>query len=124
MISFRSNRFNNSCSCDSNLVPALASCRVGREGFLTTARYERRSYVFGVRRLLGVVAALSVHLFVAGEGWESHQLHDEFFAEGASFGDIDGDGSGDLVSGPYWWKGPSFKQRFEIYEPKAFGVRT
>ena len=74
--------------------------------------------------LLGVLVAVSRPLLLAGEDWESQQLHDQFFAEGASFGDIDGDGRGDLVSGPYWWKGPSFSKRFEIYEPEPFGIRT
>lgn len=56
--------------------------------------------------------------------WKTTQLHDKFFAEGAAFGDIDGDGKGDIVSGPYWFKGPSFEERFEIYEPKVFDIRS
>lgn len=56
--------------------------------------------------------------------WQTRQLHDQFFSEGASFGDVDGDGHGDLVSGPYWWKGPAFEERHSFYEPKPFGART
>ena len=47
-------------------------------------------------------------------------LSNEFFCEGASFADFDRDGHGDVVSGPYWWRGPDFGERREIYPPKPF----
>lgn len=46
------------------------------------------------------------------------QLSDQFWCEGANFGDLNKDGVNDLVSGPWWWEGPDFKKRHEIYEPK------
>lgn len=52
--------------------------------------------------------------------WKTDQLDDVFFAEGATAGDIDGDGHADVVSGPYWFAGPEFKQRHTIYAPKPF----
>lgn len=55
--------------------------------------------------------------------WDTLNLHDEFYSEGAGFGDIDGDGRGDLVSGPYWWKGPGFIERHQIYATEAFDIR-
>ncbi|MEM7307439.1 MAG: PVC-type heme-binding CxxCH protein, partial [Planctomycetota bacterium] len=45
------------------------------------------------------------------------QLSDEFFCEGAAFGDLNGDGQGDVVAGPYWYAGPDFAERREIYPP-------
>ena len=39
------------------------------------------------------------------------QLSDQFWAEGANFGDFNKDGKMDVVSGPYWWEGPDFKKR-------------
>ncbi len=45
------------------------------------------------------------------------QLSDTFYGEGASFGDIDGDGAQDVVSGPFWYAGPEFEQRHLIHEP-------
>ncbi len=47
-------------------------------------------------------------------------LSSQYFSEGAAIGDLDKDGKPDLLSGPYWWKGPGLTQRFKIYPPKAF----
>ncbi len=47
------------------------------------------------------------------------QLSDQFWCEGANFGDVNKDGVNDLVSGPWWYAGPDFKQRHEFYPPKA-----
>lgn len=62
----------------------------------------------------GASAQHTVHSF------DKQQLSDQFFCEGASFGDFDGDGNPDIVSGPYWYAGPDFEQRHEIYAPKPF----
>lgn len=43
------------------------------------------------------------------------QLTDEFWAEGANAGDFNHDGVLDIVSGPYWYEGPSFKSRHAYY---------
>src|SRR6185436_1894634 len=41
------------------------------------------------------------------------RVTDQFWAEGAHFGDFNKDGQGDVVAGPYWWEGPDFKVRHE-----------
>ncbi len=43
-------------------------------------------------------------------------LSQQFWAEGATFGDFNRDGKMDVVSGPYWWEGPALKKRHE-YAP-------
>ena len=43
------------------------------------------------------------------------QLSDQFWSEGANFGDFNKDGVMDIVSGPYWWEGPDYKKRHEYY---------
>lgn len=46
------------------------------------------------------------------------QLTSEYCSEGANAGDINGDGKSDVVSGPYWYEGPDFKTKREIYPAK------
>jgi hypothetical protein len=46
------------------------------------------------------------------------QLTNEYYSEGANAGDLNGDGRPDVVSGPYWYEGPDFKVKHEIYPPK------
>ena len=43
------------------------------------------------------------------------QLHDQFWSEGANFGDLNKDGKNDLIAGPWWWEGPDFTKRHEYY---------
>jgi hypothetical protein len=54
--------------------------------------------------------------------WTKQQLSEEFFSEGATVGDINGDGQLDVISGPYWYEGPDFKKRHAFYEPKPFDI--
>ncbi len=49
--------------------------------------------------------------------FKTKQLSDVYFSEGASAGDINGDGKVDVVCGPYWYEGPDFEEKHEIYEP-------
>ncbi|MFQ5732777.1 MAG: PVC-type heme-binding CxxCH protein, partial [Planctomycetaceae bacterium] len=46
------------------------------------------------------------------------QLTDIYYSEGASFGDVNNDGVIDVVHGPYWFQGPDFKTKHEIYPAK------
>lgn len=54
------------------------------------------------------------------EDWTLHEfekitLNREFWSEGADAGDFNKDGHLDIVSGPYWYEGPQFVRRHEIY---------
>jgi len=48
------------------------------------------------------------------------RLTDQFYAEGSGIGDFNKDGHGDAVYGPYWYEGPDFKVKHEIYAAKPF----
>ncbi|MDR1497381.1 MAG: VCBS repeat-containing protein [Puniceicoccales bacterium] len=47
-------------------------------------------------------------------------LADKFYAEGANFGDFNRDGFPDVVAGPFWYEGPDFTKKHEIYPPQFF----
>ncbi|MGV3773254.1 MAG: FG-GAP repeat domain-containing protein [Verrucomicrobiales bacterium] len=47
------------------------------------------------------------------------QLSDQFWGEGANFADINKDGANDIISGPWWYQGPDFKRKHEIYAPRT-----
>ncbi|HJM39495.1 MAG TPA: PVC-type heme-binding CxxCH protein [Planctomycetota bacterium] len=47
-------------------------------------------------------------------------LDPEFYAEGATFGDLNRDEHADLIAGPWWYQGPSFENRYAFYSPKTF----
>ena len=47
-------------------------------------------------------------------------LSDKFYAEGAYYGDFNKDGKLDVVAGPFWFEGPDFQKKHEIYPPKEY----
>ncbi len=47
-------------------------------------------------------------------------LSDKFYCEGANVGDFNNDGKLDVVAGPWWFEGPDFTKKHEIYTPKSF----
>ncbi|MCF7675166.1 MAG: VCBS repeat-containing protein [Akkermansiaceae bacterium] len=63
---------------------------------------------------LGAVAADSVP--PTPHSFRKLVLTDEFWCEGAYFGDFNHDGAMDVCGGPFWWQGPDFKIRHE-YRP-------
>ena len=62
----------------------------------------------------------SQYLSAADIQFEKIVLTDQFHAEAAGVGDIDGDGHGDAIYGPFWYAGPSFTERFPIYPAEDF----
>ena len=56
------------------------------------------------------LSALAADPVPSGE-FTKKQLTDQFWAEGANFGDFNKDGKMDIVYGPFWWEGPDFTKR-------------
>lgn len=55
--------------------------------------------------------------------WKTLQLETGFHAEGAAVGDFNKDGVMDVVYGPWWFAGPDFKTRTQIYTPNPVDPR-
>lgn len=72
--------------------------------------------------LFSFLSSVSAEEFTL-HAFEKVQLSDRFYAEGANFGDFNNDGVMDIVSGPFWYEGPDFGVRHEIYPPKVFPLR-
>jgi len=75
-------------------------------------------FLFWSIAILGLSTAVAEELIT----WKKLQLTDQFYAEGACFGDLNQDGKNEIIYGPYAWIGPDFKEKFEIYEPKPFNI--
>lgn len=74
------------------------------------------------RRLL----PLALAAFIAGlaqgadrtlTAFTKQHLEKFYWSEGAALGDLNRDGKPDAIFGPYWWEGPDFTRRHEIYAP-------
>lgn len=74
-----------------------------------------------MNRILSALAACA--LVTASSSAAEYAIHsfakqhlDKFYwSEGANFGDLNNDGKADAICGPYWWEGPTFETRHEIY---------
>src|SRR5690348_2582708 len=47
------------------------------------------------------------------------KVTDQFWSEGAAIADFNRDGRMDVVAGPFWYEGPDFKKRHEIWPATA-----
>ena len=70
-----------------------------------------------------IASVIACDLYSDEVHWDKKTLLTDFVSEGASVADFDGDGNVDLASGPYWWRGPEFEERFEYREVKPFDPR-
>ncbi len=93
-----------------------------------TNRWPYRSlYTSKSSRALALTSAALLVIWAGTPAAAEHTLYsfrridltDVYYSEGANAGDFNNDGHVDAVYGPFWFAGPDFQQRHEIYEPKA-----
>ncbi len=80
-------------------------------------KLPRMSFMFGIL-LLAIVLAPAAGIAAGKDlihNFKKVRLTQEFWAEGANFGDFNHDGKMDVVAGPFWYEGPDFKKRHEFY---------
>ncbi|MBX3412435.1 MAG: VCBS repeat-containing protein [Pirellulales bacterium] len=54
--------------------------------------------------------------------FDRQELTNIYFSEGANAGDFNNDGQMDVVHGPYWFEGPKFDKKHEIFPAKPQNV--
>jgi hypothetical protein len=47
-------------------------------------------------------------------------LNELFYSEGANIGDFNKDGKMDVCAGPFWYEGPEYTTKHEVYPPKPY----
>ena len=71
--------------------------------------------------LAGLTLLLSFQVLAQAEtAFERVQLSNQFYSEGGTHGDYDGDGHGDVCVGPWIYYGPDFTEKSRFYEGDAF----
>jgi hypothetical protein len=69
------------------------------------------------------LALLAADPVPSGE-FTRQEITDEFWAEGANYGDFNHDGKMDIVYGNFWWEGPDFTKKHEYQHiEKSFTVK-
>ena len=81
-----------------------------------------RLLLAGAVLLAGVVSSAECADNYTLHNFKKTQLSDQFFSEGAHSGDFNHDGVMDIVSGPYWYAGPTFTERHEYYKAEPFNI--
>ena len=87
---------------------------------------------FGIPLLILLAAVFLTLLLTTGMAEDEYVLHEfdhkqlseEFFCEGATFGDISGDGVLDLISGPFWFEAPNFETKYTLYDPAPYSIEA
>src|SRR6185437_14110236 len=91
----------------------LTRCLSGMTILLTM----NRTLAAGIVALM--LCALPLHAAEKELKWKKIVLSTTFYSEGATFGDFNHDGKMDVASGPYWYEGPDFKKRHQIWRATA-----
>ena len=68
---------------------------------------------------VATLALISTFVLAAEPSFSRKQITDDFWAEGATIGDFNRDGVPDVAYGPWWFEGPDFTKKHEVYPATA-----
>ena len=77
-------------------------------------RYVAALAFFSTVLVIGASASFAADAPATQVTWKKIHLADEFYAEGAAFGDFNHDGQQDVTAGGFWWEGPDFKIKHQF----------
>jgi hypothetical protein len=93
-------------------LPAIGLDRAGRSARTCGVHPKLVVLAFAVALAASLAAAdATLHSF------KKQHLEKFYWSEGAALGDLNRDGRPDAIYGPYWFEGPDFTKRHEIYAP-------
>jgi hypothetical protein len=84
-----------------------------------TTKFSRTSAWHLVLPITWAAAGVAFAQNFALHTFEQRQLTDVYYSEGIAAGDLNNDGHVDVVYGPYWFAGPSFGEKREIFPAQA-----
>jgi hypothetical protein len=70
--------------------------------------------------LAGVALLTAAEPGPSAERFTKRNLTTGYFCDGINTGDFNRDGKTDIVAGPWWYEGPDFTRRHEVYAPEPF----
>src|SRR6185295_4801301 len=122
-------RIRCALSRDARRVLSSAAQSLGKEG--STVRSMGGRPMVGSRCVstmptLAILAIFAMPQLARGGdaprevAFKKQRLSDVFFCEGATFGDLNKDGHGDVISGPFWFEGPDFTKRHALAAAQPF----
>ena len=81
--------------------------------------FSRRSNLVWISFVAGITSAPYAQL-IPPPNWTRQKLDNLFLCEGVAVSDFNRDGKKDIVAGPYWYEGPGFTVRHQIYAVTSF----
>lgn len=76
-----------------------------------------------VLAMLGVAGGVATSGAAETVTFDKHILTDKYFCDGINTADFNRGGKPDIVAGPYWYDGPDFTMKHEIYPAQEFPTK-